>query len=63
MPKVEPLIGDYCPACAMSLRDFQLAKYSIIIMCPEDQDKLLNNGDMDLIEDLIEKTPMEHELN
>lgn len=55
MPKVVHLKGDYCPQCVQSLVDFQLAKYAIVVMCPEDQKKLLQNGDMDRIAELIDE--------
>lgn len=52
---IEPLIGNYCERCVESLRNFQLAKYAIVVMCPEDQDKLLRNGDMERLAALIDE--------
>jgi hypothetical protein len=53
--KVEPLVGNYCSLCTRSLVDFQLAKYSIVIMCQPDQEQLLHNGDMERLSKLIDQ--------
>jgi hypothetical protein len=55
--KVEPLKGDYCPDCAVSLTRYRLEEGSIVPMCREDLHQFLNNGDYQIASSLISPPP------
>lgn len=51
--KVEPLNGDYCPACAWTLNQTKIVPGVIVPMCKKDLDTLIRVGDYDIINRLV----------
>jgi hypothetical protein len=53
--QIIPLKGRYCHNCVKSLRDFRLAMFAIVVMCREDQEQFLHNGDVEIVRKLMEE--------